>query len=55
MDWSSSGGIASKESRQVEPIQEANRRIVIVATVAGFSIFVAIGALASFMLGLIGS
>ena len=57
MNWSSWGVATHGEEEPVEePVQEANRRIEIVTTVAGFSILVAIlvaiGVLASFMLGL---
>ena len=54
MDWSSLGDIVTRESEQEKSVQEASRRIVTVATVAGFSIFVAMAALSAVMLRLIG-
>ncbi len=55
MDWSSWGDIVTNESEQEKPVQESSRCIVTVATVAGFSIFVAMAALSAFMLQLIGT
>ena len=51
MSW---GNIVTQESEQKKPVQEASRRIVTVATVAGFSIFVAMAALSAVMLRLMG-
>jgi len=55
MDWSSWGDIVTNESEQEKPVQESSRRIVTVAAVAGFSIFVSMAALSAFMLQLIGT